>query len=137
MQACYVNTTHPDFLNGHKVWLQRFVMVQVEADGSNGQAMAMVSDKLNANKPPPTTEKGKITSGQLNNNKDLDVDAKKEEPGFFGSFWSQKSGGKPKKVGAASMESVSWPGITCCWELSCTVLTTGSSHRRLSSRNLR
>ena len=22
MQACYVNTTHPDFLNGHKVGLR-------------------------------------------------------------------------------------------------------------------
>ena len=135
MQACYVNTTHPDFLNGHKVWLRRFVMVRVEADGSNDQAMAMVSDKLNANKPPP--EKGKINPAQLNNNKDLDVDPKKEEPGFFGSFWNQKAAGKSKKVGAASMESVSWPGITCYWKLPFTALTTGFSRRRLSSRNLR
>jgi len=86
MQACYVNTTHPDFLNGHK-------------------AMAMVSDKLNANKPPQTTEKGKPNSTQINNNKDLEVDVKKEEPGFFGSFWNQKSAGKSKKVGAATMEA--------------------------------
>ncbi|KAH9010798.1 Dynamin central region-domain-containing protein [Lactarius pseudohatsudake] len=48
MQACYVNTTHPDFLNGHK-------------------AMAL---------PKP----GKMTAAQLNNNKDLEVDVKKEEP---------------------------------------------------------
>lgn len=67
----------------------------------------MVTDKLNANKPPPVNEKGKLTSGQINNNKDLDVEAKKEEPGFFGSFWSQKTAGKSKKVGAASMEAVS------------------------------
>jgi len=86
MQACYVNTTHPDFLNGHR-------------------AMAIVTDKLNANKPPPTTEKGKLPPGQINNNKDLDVEAKKEEPGFFGSFWNQKAAGKPRKVGAATMES--------------------------------
>jgi dynamin 1-like protein len=86
MQACYVNTTHPDFLNGHK-------------------AMALVSEKLNANKPPPPENKGKITSAQLNSGKDLDVDAKKEEPGFFGSFWSQKTSGKTKKVGAATMEA--------------------------------
>ena len=32
---------------------------------------------------------------------------KKDEPGFFGSFWNQKNAGKQKKVGAATMESVS------------------------------
>jgi len=72
--------------------------------------MALVSDKLNAAKPPVTTEKGKLPPGHLNNNKDLDVEIKKEEPGFFGSFWNQKAGGKQKKVGAATMESVSWTG---------------------------
>ena len=107
-----------------------------KANDPNNQAMATVSDRLNTNKPQPT-EKGKVPPGQANNNKDLDVDPKKEEPGFFGSFWSQKTGGKTKKIGAASMESVSWPGITYSWELSCTVLTTGFSRRRLSSRNLR
>jgi hypothetical protein len=74
--------------------------------------MAMVSDKLNANKPQQTNVGGKPTPAQLNNNKDLDVDVKKEEPGFFGSFWNQKAAGKSKKVGAASMESVSVGGIT-------------------------
>jgi hypothetical protein len=73
--------------------------------------MALVSEKLNANKPPPTDKK--LAQGQVNNNKDLDVDARKEEPGFFGSFWNQKAAGKSKKVGAATMEAVSVPGITC------------------------
>jgi hypothetical protein len=99
--------------------------------------MAMVSEKLNANKPPATTEKGKIGSGQVNNNKDLDVDPKREEPGFFGSFWSQKTAGKQKKVGAATMEAVSIPGITCSWTRYLMKLTTALSHHRLSSRNLR
>lgn len=76
MQACYVNTTHPDFINGHK-------------------AMSLVSDRLNSNKPQaqpadgrsvdPKT--GKLLPGAINNNKDLDVDLKREEPGFFGSFF--------------------------------------------------
>jgi len=77
MQACYVNTTHPDFINGHK-------------------AMSIVSERLNANKPQaqpadggrsvdPKT--GKLLPGAVNNNKDLDVDLKREEPGFFGSFF--------------------------------------------------
>ena len=99
--------------------------------------MAQVSEKLNANKPPPTSEKGKPTPVQLNNGKDLDVDPKKEESGFFGSFWSQKTAGKQKKVGAATMEAVSTPGITCHWARYFIKLTTTFSHHRLSSRNLR
>lgn len=114
-----------------------FVMVWVEANGSNEQAMAIVTEKLNANKPPPTTEKGKLAPGQINNSKDLEVEAKKEEPGFFGSFWNQKAAGKAKKVGAATMEAVSWTGITCYWTWSLTVLTATFSHHRLSSHNLR
>jgi hypothetical protein len=76
MQACYVNTTHPDFINGHK-------------------AMSVIAERLNTNKPQaqpadgrsvdPKT--GKLLPGAVNNNKDLDVDLKKEEPGFFGSFF--------------------------------------------------
>ena len=97
----------------------------------------MVTDRLNANKPPPTTEKGKTNQRDLNNNKDLDVDLKKEEPGFFGSFWNQKTAGKPKKVGAASMESVSWTAITCYRTRSFMIFTTTFSPHRLSSRNLR
>ena len=82
MQACYVNTTHPDFINGHK-------------------AMSLVSDRLNSSKPQgqpadgrsvdPKT--GKLLPGAINNNKDLDVDLKREEPGFFGSFFVK---GKPQ-----------------------------------------
>ncbi|KAF8267575.1 Dynamin central region-domain-containing protein [Lactarius quietus] len=88
MQACYVNTTHPDFLNGHK-------------------AMALVTDRLNANKPAtPEPKAGKVTSAQLNNNKDLDVDMKKEEPSFFGSFFSSsKSQQQKAKKGPQPMET--------------------------------
>lgn len=65
-----MHTTHPDFLNGHK-------------------AMALVNDRLNANKQPQHEEKsGKVTSAQLNNNRDLDVDAKEEQT-FFGSFFQK------------------------------------------------
>ncbi|QRV86437.1 dynamin central region protein [Ceratobasidium sp. AG-Ba] len=88
MQACYVNTTHPDFLNGHK-------------------AMSIVTDRMNANKPPPPADNpksGKLAPGAVNNNKDLDVDAKKDEPGFFGSFFSGNRN-QPKKKGAAVMEA--------------------------------
>ena len=46
----------------------------------------------------------KNTKTQVNNAKDLDVDAKKEEPSFFGSFFAPKAGG-PKKKGAAVMDT--------------------------------
>lgn len=88
MQACYVNTTHPDFLNGHK-------------------AMALVNDRMNANKPPPPNidpKSGKLAPGQVNNNKDLDVEVKQQEQSFFGSFFSA-SKNAPKKKGVAVMES--------------------------------
>jgi len=34
MQACYVNTTHPDFLNGHKVRVGAYMGVRAEANDS-------------------------------------------------------------------------------------------------------
>ena len=71
--------------------------------------MSIVTERLNANKPPPPQENlkaGKLAPGTVNNNKDLDVDIKKEEPSFFGSFFSGKA--QPKKKDAVStMEAVS------------------------------
>ena len=71
--------------------------------------MAIVTDRLNANKPatPEPTKGGKVTSAQLNNNKDLEVDIKKEEPSFFGSFFSSaKSQQQKAKKGTQVMEAV-------------------------------
>ena len=70
--------------------------------------MAIVTDRLNANKPPPAAtdpKSGKLPPGQINNNKDLEVEPKKEEPSFFGSFFSAKTAQK-KKTGPI-MEAVS------------------------------
>jgi dynamin 1-like protein len=70
--------------------------------------MSIVTDRLNANRPgtPADNPKsGKLAPGTLNNNKDLDVDAKKEEPSFFGSFFAGNKN-QPKKKGAAVMEAV-------------------------------
>jgi len=65
--------------------------------------MSIVQDRLNANKPPPPAsdpKSGKLAPGVINNNKDLDVEAKKEEPSFFGSFFSSaKNGRTVKKTG--------------------------------------
>lgn len=38
----------------------------------------------------------KSNKNQINNNKDLDVDMRKEEPSFFGSFFAPKAGAKKK-----------------------------------------
>ena len=71
MESTYINTGHPDFISGHK-------------------AMAIVSDRMNASKPPPAVidpKTGKLPPGTLNNGRDLDSDLKQKEEGFFGSFW--------------------------------------------------
>ena len=70
--------------------------------------MALVTERLNANKPAtPEPKPGKMTASQLNNNKDLDVDLKKEEPSFFGSFFSSaKSQQQKAKKGPQPMEPV-------------------------------
>ncbi|KAK7049376.1 vacuolar protein sorting-associated protein 1 [Paramarasmius palmivorus] len=89
MQACYLNTTHPDFISGHK-------------------AMSIVQERLNANKPPPPAsdpKAGKLAPGVINNNRDLDVEAKKEEPSFFGSFFSSTKGTQKKKPASGSPAS--------------------------------
>ena len=73
--------------------------------------MAIVTDRLNASKPPtpvPDPKSGKLAPGAINNNKDLDVEVKKEEPSFFGSFFSAAKNA-PKKKGVAVMEAVSSP----------------------------
>jgi dynamin 1-like protein len=68
------------------------------------QATAVINDRMNANKPPPAPVDPKNSRAQINNNKDLEVDAKKDEPSFFGSFFSTKAGA-PKKKGPSVMEA--------------------------------
>lgn len=84
MQACYVNTTHPDFIGGHK-------------------ATALINERLSAAKNPAQSQDPKATRVAVNNNKDLDVDMKKEEQSFFGSFFAPKK--DAKKKGAAAMDT--------------------------------
>jgi hypothetical protein len=73
--------------------------------------MSIVTERLNANKPPPQVDsKTKLAAGTLNNNKDLDVDVKKEEPSFFNSFFSSsKASVAAKKKGVAVMDAVCVP----------------------------
>lgn len=89
MEACYINTGHPDFLNGHK-------------------AMGMVTDAMNANKQPaPVDPKNPNKSLQQMSQANLSstsVDSDPGASGFFGSFFA--AGGKKQKKGGA-MEPVS------------------------------
>ncbi|KAI5799219.1 Dynamin central region-domain-containing protein [Peziza echinospora] len=72
MEACYINTGHPDFLNGHR-------------------AMAIVNEKHNAAKPvqvDPKTGKPLPARTESPNPQSLDTD---ENKSFFGSFWASKN----------------------------------------------
>lgn len=56
--------------------------------------MSIVTDRINASKPPPPTtdpKSGRLAPGAVNNNKDLDVEIHKDEPSFFGSFFNPKN----------------------------------------------
>ena len=53
--------------------------------------MSIVTERLNQNKPPQNTDP-KTSKAVVNNNKDLDVDPKKDEPSFFGSFFTLETG---------------------------------------------
>jgi len=66
------------------------------------QATALITERLSAAKGPQQPQDPKNPRASVNNNKDLDVDMKKEEQSFFGSFFTPKK--DSKKKGAAAME---------------------------------
>lgn len=70
--------------------------------------MAIITERLSASKPQQADTKNPklLTASQINNNKDLDVDVRKDESNFFGSFFSAAKN-TPKKKGVAVMEAVS------------------------------
>ncbi|CAI2183657.1 10305_t:CDS:10 [Funneliformis geosporum] len=71
METCYINTGHPDFINGHR-------------------AMTIINDKLNP--PIPVDNKGRSTLNNLTN------PLSEPEPtntGFFGSFFTASKKKKP------------------------------------------
>jgi len=69
--------------------------------------MAIVGERLNPTKPgTPVNDPKKLPANAVNNNKDLDVDLKKDEGSFFQSFFPGGKATQKKKVGG-SMEAVS------------------------------
>lgn len=74
MEACYVNTGHPDFLNGHR-------------------AMAIVNERHNASKPvqvDPKTGKPLPASAMPPRSNSPSLDGS-DGSGFFGSFFASKN----------------------------------------------
>lgn len=91
MEACYINTAHPDFMSGHK-------------------AIALVNDKLQAKAQPNTAADKQLTNG--NHKQALaPLQTNGHSPtsdmngSFFGSFFSGPK--KTKKSAGALMEAVS------------------------------
>jgi len=75
MEACYINTGHPDFLNGHR-------------------AMAIVNEKHQALKPvqvDPKTGKPLPISAQPPRSASPVLDGNGDNSGFFGSFFASKN----------------------------------------------
>ncbi|KAF8173393.1 Dynamin central region-domain-containing protein [Mycena galopus ATCC 62051] len=95
MQSCYINTTHPDFVGGH-------------------QATAIVNERINAARPatPPDLKSTKVPPSQVNNGRDLDVEVKKEDPGFFSSFFPSRTRAGAGTSGSGARSSVLAPAST-------------------------
>lgn len=76
MEACYINTGHPDFLNGHR-------------------AMAIVNERQAANRPTPVDPKtGKPMASSIPpraTSPSLPTDGSDGNSGFFGSFFASKN----------------------------------------------
>ena len=122
MESCYINTGHPDFLNGHRVGevisqmlLRRdsisslhtraSTMISINrSDTTPLQAMAIVNDRHNAAKPTQVDPKtGKPLPPAIPPraaSPSLDAISSGNETGFFGSFFAPKN---KKKM--AAMES--------------------------------
>jgi len=109
MESCYVNTGHPDFLNGHRVgdntpmfWLSMMSSI-IRSNHISPQAMAIVNDRHSSSKPvqvDPKTGKPLPPSAGPPRAASPSLDLAPDNGGFFGSFFAQKN---KKKM--AAMES--------------------------------
>jgi dynamin 1-like protein len=104
MESCYINTAHPDFLNGH----QAIAMVgerlhpKPQPNGVNGVNGADHGKPASRNPGTPTT--AHQTPSLSTSNSPMSVESNSSENGsFFGSFFAGNK--KPKKSGSALMDS--------------------------------
>ncbi|KAL2010728.1 hypothetical protein VTN00DRAFT_6535 [Thermoascus crustaceus] len=72
MEACYINTGHPDFLNGHR-------------------AMAIVNERNQASKPTQVDPKTGKPLPPRSGSPSLDNNMNEGNSGFFGSFFASKN----------------------------------------------
>ncbi|KAL2000804.1 hypothetical protein VTN02DRAFT_2608 [Thermoascus thermophilus] len=72
MEACYINTGHPDFLNGHR-------------------AMAIVNERNQASKPTQVDPKTGKPLPPRSGSPSLDNNMNESNSGFFGSFFASKN----------------------------------------------
>jgi dynamin 1-like protein len=92
MESCYVNTGHPDFLNGH----QAIALVNEQLQSKNQSAAASTGDAKQERRTPQQLA--------LQTNQQPATPTGAGENGFFGSFFS--GGNKAKKLGGM-MDAVS------------------------------
>ncbi|KAN0080722.1 Dynamin central region domain containing protein [Elaphomyces granulatus] len=72
MESCYVNTGHPDFLNGHR-------------------AMTIVNERQTSGKPTQVDPKTGKPLPPRSNSPSLDIMTTDANAGFFGSFFSSRN----------------------------------------------
>lgn len=101
MEACYINTAHPDFLSGH----QAIAIVNEQLQAKNQPAQ--ITDKQHGNSAAHSRQQ-QLAALQTNNASSASsFDSNNESNGsFFGSFFAGPK--KTKKTSGALMEAVSY-----------------------------
>lgn len=100
MEACYINTAHPDFLSGH----QAIAIVNEQLQAKNQPAQ--ITDKQHGNSATHNRQQ-QLAALQTNNASSASsFDSNNDSNGsFFGSFFAGPK--KTKKTSGALMEAVS------------------------------
>jgi UDP-N-acetylenolpyruvoylglucosamine reductase len=97
MEACYINTAHPDFLSGH----QAIAIVNEQLQAKNQPAQ--ITDKQHSNSTQTGSRQQQLAALQTNTHgTNFDSDS---NGSFFGSFFSGPK--NKKKSSGALMEAVS------------------------------
>jgi hypothetical protein len=94
MESTYINTGHPDFLNGHRVSIVCFVHLVFLL--TNIHAMAIVNERHNVSKPvqvdPKTGKPLPATATPVRTaSPTMDAAGGDQNGGFFGSFFASKN----------------------------------------------
>lgn len=99
MEACYINTAHPDFLSGH----QAIAIVNEQLQAKNQPAQ--LTDKQHSTATQNSTRQQQLAALQTNTH-GPNMDPNSDTGGsFFGSFFSGPK--NKKKSSGALMEAVS------------------------------